>query len=142
MEKQRVAATMKGYAEQAPITEVTGMGTAELSEFTGKGGFLGLGGEMHGYRASMSDGAHTIEVVVQCPERNWAEISPAFQRVIKSVSPAEGGIFSAASPSAGTSTAAPAPAVLPKAGYGGGDSPAPASQDSTTPTPSDTDTTQ
>ena len=93
-DKAKIAAAMKDYNELAPQTMESGMGDALVSEFTGKGGFLGLGGAMHGYRASMVDGDYTFEIVLQCPEKSWSDLKPAFERVIKGMAPGEGGVFS------------------------------------------------
>jgi hypothetical protein len=91
--KSRIAATMKNYVEQPAITVDTNFGTARVSEFTGVGGLFGLGGPMHGYRASVSDGQCGFEIVEQCPEKSWSGMSQPFRNVIQSIGPADGSAF-------------------------------------------------
>jgi hypothetical protein len=100
-QKNVVASTMRSYVELPETTVATHFGPALVSEFTGVGGLAGLGGPMHGYRASASDGSNVFEVVLQCPEKSWTLMSPAFMRIIESIGPANGGTF-VAPPSSGS----------------------------------------
>jgi len=83
--KKMVAAPHKGYEETQVADFESAMGDARLAEWTASGNVLGLGGAMHGYRASLAGGSHTAEVVCQCPEGEWTTLKPAFQRVLASV---------------------------------------------------------
>lgn len=80
-----VAAPRKGYAETKVADFESAMGDARLAEWTARGNVLGLGGALHGYRASLAGAGHTAEVVCQCPEGEWEALKPAFQRVLASV---------------------------------------------------------
>ena len=90
-QESKVAATMKNYVEQSPFVARTKFGPAYVSEFTGVGGLFGLGGPMHGYRASATDGNNVFEIVVQCPQKSWSAMAPPFMRVVRSIGPASGG---------------------------------------------------
>jgi hypothetical protein len=66
----------------------------EVSEFTADGNRFGLGGKVHGYRASLAGGQLIASVVCVCPERDWATLKPAFHHVLESlheVAPAKKG---------------------------------------------------
>jgi hypothetical protein len=77
----------------------------DYSEFTGAGGLFGWGGQMHGYRATVDGNGTDVLVLVECPESDWAQMQPIFLRILKSVGPADGSIYTPPPPP----TASPAP---------------------------------
>ena len=85
--KIATSAIHKGYQETtvAPIDQ--NMGDARLSEWTANGNVFGLGGRVHGYRASLVGGNLTAVVVCQCLDSDWPALKPAFRHVIASVKP-------------------------------------------------------
>ena len=85
--KIATSAIHKGYHETKvePITE--NMEDARLSEWTANGNVFGLGGHVHGYRASLVGGNLTAVVVCQCLDSDWPALKPAFRHVIASVTP-------------------------------------------------------
>jgi len=109
--KTSVSATHKGFQETLVAGFQGQMGDALLSEWTADGNVFGLGGKVHGYRASLIGGSKTAEVVCSCLESDWPALKPSFLRVIGSVIegvPAAPG----ADPSAmGSDTSAPAPST-------------------------------
>jgi hypothetical protein len=64
------------------------VGDARLSEWTAAGGFGA--GRLHGYRATLLGREREITVICIAPERNWAALKPAFDRMIASVAPGNG----------------------------------------------------
>lgn len=85
--KVQVKATHKGYSETQIADFDGGMFGGHLAEWTANGNVLGLGGKLHGYRASLVGGDKTAEVVCQCLDSDWPALKPAFLRVIKSIRP-------------------------------------------------------
>ena len=85
--KIATSAIHKGYQETkvAPIDQ--NMEDARLSEWTANGNVFGLGGHVHGYRASLVGGSLTAVVVCQCLDSDWPALKPAFRHVIASVAP-------------------------------------------------------
>ena len=84
--KTSTSAIHKGYQE-TPVADFQGaMDDAKLSEWTAAGNVFGLGGAVHGYRASLTGNQRTAEVVCSCSEADWPTLKPAFLRVIASVS--------------------------------------------------------
>ena len=87
MDKPQVANDLPGYAEgPAQKAALTG-GDARISEWTANSG---SGGRLHGYRVTMLNKEREITVICLSPERNWAILQPAFQRMINSVTPGNG----------------------------------------------------
>ncbi len=85
--KIATSAIHKGYKETkvAPITD--NIEDARLSEWTANGNVFGLGGHVHGYRASLVGGNLTAVVVCQCLDSDWPALKPTFRHVIASVTP-------------------------------------------------------
>ncbi len=81
------SAIHKGYHETKVTDFEQKMGDARLSEWTANGNVFGLGGRVHGYRASLVGGSTTAVVVCQCLESDWPALKPAFLHVIASVTP-------------------------------------------------------
>ena len=100
--KTSVSATHKGFQETLVAGFQGQMGDALLSEWTASGNVFGLGGKVHGYRASLVGGSKTAEVVCSCLESDWPALKPAFLRIITSVTE---GVPAAP----GSDTSAPAP---------------------------------
>jgi hypothetical protein len=96
--------THSDYHEQPAQAVNTNFGPSDYSEFTGKGGLFGWGGPMHGYRASASDGGTSYLLILECPENNWATLAPTFMKVIQSLGPGDGSIYTPPSdtPDSGT----------------------------------------
>ena len=84
--KTSTSAIHKGYQETKGAEFANTMGDALLSEWTASGNVFGLGGAVHGYRASLTGGQRTAVVVCSCSEADWPALKPAFLRVIASVS--------------------------------------------------------
>ena len=85
--KIATSAIHKGYHETKVADFESSTGDARLSEWTADGNVFGLGGHVHGYRASMVGGDLTAVVVCQCLDSDWPTLKPAFQHVIASVTP-------------------------------------------------------
>ncbi len=83
------SAIHKGYHETKVADFEQKMGDARLSEWTANGNVFGLGGRVHGYRASLVGGSTTAVVVCQCLESDWPALKPAFLHVIASVTSPE-----------------------------------------------------
>lgn len=81
------SAIHKGYRETKVEAIAENMGDARLSEWTADGNVFGLGGHVHGYRASLVRGSLTAVVVCQCLDSDWPALKPAFRHVIASVTP-------------------------------------------------------
>lgn len=84
MDKSQLADSLPGYQEGPMQTLESRVGDARLSEWTADGG------KMHGYRVTMLGSQRELTVICISPERNWAIIQPAFQRMIGSVVPGNG----------------------------------------------------
>lgn len=78
-----LAADLPGYKEDAVQPFQSGFGEGRVSEWT-------AGGSLHGYRVTMLSHEREFTVICFCPERNWAALKPAFQRIISSVKPGTG----------------------------------------------------
>lgn len=87
--KIATSAIHKGYHETKVMDFEQKMGDARLSEWTANGNVFGLGGRVHGYRASLVGGNTTAVVVCQCLESDWPALKPAFLHVIASVTSPE-----------------------------------------------------
>jgi len=55
---------------------VPGFG-AKITEYTGTIGFLGLGGKVHGYAATIEGPKHIMTISLQAPEKSWDDLKPA-----------------------------------------------------------------
>ena len=96
---KRIAADHKGYTE-TQIADFSGaMEDARLAEWTGAGNALGLGGSLHGYRASLTGGGKTAVIVCSCLDSDWPALKPAFQRVLASFAAGEAASAEPAAPS-------------------------------------------
>ena len=84
MDKAQLAADLPGYKEGEMQKTSSRVGDARLSEWTADGG------KMHGYRVTMLGNQREMTVICIAPERNWAVLQPAFQRMIMSVVPGSG----------------------------------------------------
>ncbi len=73
-----------GVAEQEPAAVRTGFGESQKSEFTGAQTF---GGTIHGYRVTALGLDYRFRVVCKCPESEWNDLKPAFDKVIESLAP-------------------------------------------------------
>ena len=69
------------YEEVAPGTLVLDckLGPARYSEFTGT---VGLGGAVHGYRATAIGHKRGVHVICVCDEADWKRMKPAFGHVL------------------------------------------------------------
>ena len=85
--KIATSAIHKGYHETKVAAFESATGDARLSEWTANGNVFGLGGHIHGYRASLVGGNLTAVVVCQCLNADWPALKPAFLHVIASVTP-------------------------------------------------------
>ena len=87
----------KNYHE-APITEnlPTAMGgitlagfkvkpDVRMAEFSASSSRWGLGGPVHGYRASLAGRTLIAYVICRCSERDWPAIKPSFLRMLATV---------------------------------------------------------
>ncbi len=83
---KRAAAEHKGYTETQISNFDSPMGDARLAEWTASGNALGFYGPQHGYRASLTGGGKTMEVVCSCLESDWPALKPAFRKVLGSLS--------------------------------------------------------
>ncbi|MBC8102874.1 MAG: hypothetical protein H7Z41_09835, partial [Cytophagales bacterium] len=86
--KQHLAIMKKrvsGFTE----TEASGFSLApfgaKMIEYTGTSGFLGISGKVHGYAATVQGPNHFMQIFLQCPENNWDDLKPVYQRILKSV---------------------------------------------------------
>lgn len=87
--KIATSAIHKGYQETKVANFERKMDDARLSEWTANGNVFGLGGRVHGYRASLVEGNTTAVVVCQCLESDWPTLKPAFLHVIANVTAPE-----------------------------------------------------
>lgn len=83
-DKAQLADGLHGYQEGEMKPLESRVGDSRLSEWTADGG------KMHGYRVTMLGNQREITVICLSPERNWAILQPAFQRIISSVVPGNG----------------------------------------------------
>jgi hypothetical protein len=83
--KKKVSGIVKGYNEQNGLAFSCGYADAICAEWTATGNFFGMGGPLHGYRASLVNGSHTATVVCQCADSEWPTLKPAFQHVLQSM---------------------------------------------------------
>lgn len=84
-DKSQLANSLTDYQEGlAQRVTLTG-GDARVSEWTATDN-----GKLHGYRVTMLNKEREITVICLSPERNWAVLQPAFQRIINSVTPGNG----------------------------------------------------
>jgi len=79
MDKAQLADGLPGYQEGPMQKLESRVGDARISEWTADGG------KMHGYRVTMLGNQREMTVICISPERNWAILQPAFQRIITSV---------------------------------------------------------
>jgi len=84
MDKTQLESTLPGYKEGEMQKLESRVGDARVSEWTADGG------KMHGYRVTMLGNQREMTVICIAPERNWAVLQPAFQRMITSVVPGNG----------------------------------------------------
>jgi len=84
MDKPQLAGSLPGYKEGEMQNLESRVGDARISEWTADGG------KMHGYRVTMLGNQREMTVICISPERNWAILQPAFQRMIASVVPGNG----------------------------------------------------
>jgi len=101
MQKRAVAKQFKGYSEKLMPDCPSGMGAmipgkdpgkdlefvpdARLYEFTASGNWLGFGGKIHGYRATMAGSNLIAAAECHCSEAEWEKLKPAFLHVIEKV---------------------------------------------------------
>lgn len=95
--KKAFANRFKGYEEKAVGNIDSKMGgiyfsdskemmsDTQVTEFTATSNRWGLGGPLHGYRASLGGGQWIAAVTCVCSERDFQKLRPAFLRVIASV---------------------------------------------------------
>jgi hypothetical protein len=57
---------------------------AKVVEYTGTSGFLFFGGKVHGYAATVQGPKHFMQILLQCPENNWDDLKPVYERILKS----------------------------------------------------------
>lgn len=86
-DEHQLADELPGYDEGDAQPFQSKVGDSRLSEWTADGGG---GGKLHGYRVTMLDKDREITVICLSPQRNWAVLQPAFQRIISSVVPGNG----------------------------------------------------
>ncbi|MES2459831.1 MAG: hypothetical protein V4671_04550 [Armatimonadota bacterium] len=58
--------------------------SAKVVEYTGTSGFLFFGGKVHGYAATVQGPKHFMQILLQCPENNWDDLKPVYERILKS----------------------------------------------------------
>ncbi len=96
LQKKAVSNNWKGYDETKQNDCPNGMGgqymddkkfvdDTRLYEWTANSNKFGLGGKMHGYRASEAGGDLIAAVVCECSERDWPKLKPAFRHVLGSL---------------------------------------------------------
>lgn len=73
---------LSGYKEKQPADFRGGMGPVFKSEFIASGG---MGGRLHGYRATALSNDRRVVAVCKCPEKSWKTLKPAFDKVIASI---------------------------------------------------------
>lgn len=86
-DEHQLADELPGYDEGDAQPFQSKVGDSRLSEWTADGGGAG---KLHGYRVTMLDKDREITVICLSPERNWAVLQPAFQRIVSSVVPGSG----------------------------------------------------
>ena len=67
--------------EEKPVKFVSMLGEGRKSEFTAGGG---LGGSIHGYRATILGRDRRLKIVCTCSESDWPTLKPAFDKVLES----------------------------------------------------------
>jgi hypothetical protein len=70
------------YQEEEAQLVQCGLGDARKSEFTASGG---LGGKLHGYRATALSTNKGVHVTCICSEKNWKTLQPAFDEILNSL---------------------------------------------------------
>lgn len=84
MDKKQMADSVPDYQEQPAQKFQSAFGDSRFSEWTGDGG------KQHGYRATLLGKEREITVICSSPERNWAILQTAFQKMINSLTPGNG----------------------------------------------------
>jgi hypothetical protein len=86
MAKEKVASEYSEYKEEEPTKFSAQLGgEGRKSEFTASGGFSG---PVHGYRATLLSRDYRYVIVCVCSESDWANLKPAFDKVLESIRPA------------------------------------------------------
>ena len=81
---QRSMAKNLAEFEPTPMKPLqSSIGEARYSEYTAKGGLLE--GKIRGYHITILGGERRVNVICQCPERDWKTLKPAFSRVVQSL---------------------------------------------------------
>jgi hypothetical protein len=83
-DKAQLMSDLPGYQEGEMQKLDSRVGDSRLSEWTADGG------KRHGYRVTMLGNQREFTVICIAPEKNWAVLQPAFQRMIASVVPGSG----------------------------------------------------
>jgi hypothetical protein len=78
--KKRVS----GFTETDSTTFSLAPFGAKVVEYTGTSGFLIFGGKVHGYAATVQGPKHFMQILLQCPENNWDDLKPVYERILKS----------------------------------------------------------
>jgi hypothetical protein len=81
MGKDNAASNYGDYKEEAPTTFNSNLGEGRKSEFTASGG---LSGAIKGYRATLLSRDRRIQIFCTCKESDWANLKPAFDKVLES----------------------------------------------------------
>ena len=87
-DKSQLADDLPGYGEGKATAFNSAVGDSRVSEWTADG--QTSGSKLHGYRITMLDKDREITVICSSPERNWAVLKPAFQRMVASIKPGNG----------------------------------------------------
>jgi hypothetical protein len=72
------------FKDKAMQNLQTPLGDGRFTEWTGKND---EGVEMHGYRATILGSQRAFSFNTRCPESDWKNLKPAFEKVILSVKP-------------------------------------------------------
>jgi hypothetical protein len=81
-ERQAFEDDDSSYKEEKAVTVLTGMSDARISEYTTSTAF---GGSVHGYRVTSLTNDKRVRIICKCPESEWKDLKPAFDKVIASL---------------------------------------------------------
>ena len=77
---------IKGFsANGVTMPDIKTEPDVKMAEFKASSNKWGLGGPVHGYRATLGGSTLIAYAVCQCSERDWPAVKPAFERVLASV---------------------------------------------------------
>jgi hypothetical protein len=82
MNHKAMAENLSGFKDLSTDDISLPIGKGKKSEFQGDASF---GGQQHGYRITSLLTSQRLTVICQCPEAEWQNLQPVFDRVVESI---------------------------------------------------------